>query len=110
MPVIFVWVFLRWEEAERVLADIAGTDINADHFIAKDDFGTVLSSKDAEFIRMSDMDKALDIQVEQSLVQARAQARAQQRAAQDPTLALLNNVAGASPPGQGFRPRSVPRL
>lgn len=97
------------EEAENALKYLSETDVGDSHYAIDDDFGTTLSFADGEFVRLSDMEKSLDLQVEQGLLQARAQARAQQRAAQDPTLALLNAAGGASPPAQSFRPRSVPR-
>ena len=75
-----------------------------------DDYGTTLDlpSGGVSFVRLSDMEKTMEVQVEQNLLQARAQARMQQRAAQDPVLSILNTPANAAPK-PGFRPTPVPR-
>jgi hypothetical protein len=69
---------------------------NAGEFNFEDDFGNIGSiASIVHSIRQSNMEKSLDLQGEQSLMQARAQAKVSRAAASDPVLKL-----GGAMPGQ----------
>lgn len=68
-----------------------------------DDFGNIGSfdSGAVHGIRLSDMAKSFDAEIEQSLLQAQAQAKAQRRASADPALRLGGGMPVSQFVGRG---------
>lgn len=57
--------------------------------VSSDDFGNTLSVfGELQSVRLSNMEKSLDVQIEQSIWHARAQAKTQRLASSDPVLKL----------------------
>jgi hypothetical protein len=90
----------RASEALGMLTpDRSGED--AQRVEVMDDFGSLLSCdpRDVLAVMAQDAGKALEAQVEYSLLQARGQAKAQRRAASDPMLGKAVMPAGFGVPG-----------
>ena len=99
-------LFFKTREAAALSMDAALQLFNegsADTVTVLDDYDTRLTITSFVYARVSDMEKAMEVGVEQSLLQARAQAKSNQRASQDPVLALVSGAANQPQPG--FRPQ-----
>jgi len=80
-------LFFKTLDSAASVRDAIAVDGNVRGF--SDDFGNKLTVfEEVQSVRLSNMEKSLDVQIEQSIWHARAQAKTQRLASSDPVLKL----------------------